>query len=187
MQMALAAVTEAIVVMLGEPDTKNRQCPLAMDKWAKLIVAEEQLGLGLTFNTRKMSVAITRKYLDDTLRMIQTVWFKGSPTRENRKRFTAIQASIMVGKFGRLREGASWVCFLVSQFYSSLAFALAQNKETLTSSSAEFQHLVKQFHWQNSKASFQSIMKHEKIVCFALKKRPRWFTTHQKNTSLFHL
>ena len=107
-----------------------------MDKWAKLIVAEEQLGLGLIFNTRKMSVAITRKCLDDTLRMIQTVWFKGSPTRESRKRFTATQASRMVGKFGRLREGAPWVCFLVSQFYSSIAFALAQNKETLTSSSA---------------------------------------------------
>ena len=78
MQMALAAVIEAIVVVLGEPDKKNRQCPLAMDKWAKLIVAEEQLGLGLIFDTREMSVAITMKYLNDTLRKIQTVWFKGS-------------------------------------------------------------------------------------------------------------
>ena len=53
-----------------------------MDKWAKLIVAEEQLGLG----------------------------------------------------------------FLVSQFYTSIAFALAQTREFLTSQSPEFQQLVEQIH-----------------------------------------
>ena len=73
MEMALATVIEAIFVVLGGPDTKSRQCPLAMDTWAKLIVAEEQLGLSLIIDTRKMSLAITRKYLNDTLRMIQTV------------------------------------------------------------------------------------------------------------------
>ena len=76
----------------------------------------------------------------------------------------------MVGKFGRLREGAPWVCFLVSQFYTSIAFVLAQNKEALTSSSPEFQQLVEQVHRKNFKASFQSNRKHEKIVRFALKK-----------------
>ena len=83
--MALAAVIEAIFGVLGEPDIKNRQCPLAMNKWAKLIVAEEQLGLGLIFNTRKMSVAITRKYLNGTLRMIQTVLFEGNATKDSIK------------------------------------------------------------------------------------------------------
>ena len=73
MQMALAVVIEAMFVVLGEPDTKNRHCPLAMDKWAELIVDEGQMGLSLIFNTRKMSVAITRKYLNDPLIMMQTV------------------------------------------------------------------------------------------------------------------
>jgi hypothetical protein len=31
--MKLAALTEAIFVVMGEPDTTVRQCPLAMDKW----------------------------------------------------------------------------------------------------------------------------------------------------------
>ena len=41
MKMALAAVIEAIFVVMGEPDLTLRQCPLAMDKWKKLVVAEK--------------------------------------------------------------------------------------------------------------------------------------------------
>ena len=40
MHMALAAVIEAMFVVLGQPDLKHRQCSLAMDKWPNLIVAE---------------------------------------------------------------------------------------------------------------------------------------------------
>ena len=47
MKMALVAMIEATVLVLGEPDLKYRQCPLAMDKWLKLGVAEHQLALGL--------------------------------------------------------------------------------------------------------------------------------------------
>ena len=90
MQIALAAVTEAFLLCWENLTQKNRQCPLTMDKWAKLIVAEEQLGLGLIFNTRKMSVAITSKYLNDSLRSMQTIWSKDSPHKNGIKRFTAI-------------------------------------------------------------------------------------------------
>ena len=45
MKMALAAVIEAIFTVMGEPDLSLRQCPLAMDKWQKLVVAETQSAL----------------------------------------------------------------------------------------------------------------------------------------------
>ena len=59
MKMALAAVIEAIFTVMGEPDLSLRQCPLAMDKWQKLVVAENQLALGLILKTREMTVSIT--------------------------------------------------------------------------------------------------------------------------------
>ena len=67
MKIALAAVIEAIFVVLGKPDLEHRQCLLAMDKWLNLIVAEHQLVLGLIWNTRRLTIAIPREYLDDTL------------------------------------------------------------------------------------------------------------------------
>jgi hypothetical protein len=40
MKQVLTALIEAIFVIMGKPDTRVRQCPLALDKWAKLIVAQ---------------------------------------------------------------------------------------------------------------------------------------------------
>ena len=62
MKMALAAVIEAIFTVMGEPDLSLRQCPLAMDKWQKIVVAENQLALGLLLKTREMTVSITDEY-----------------------------------------------------------------------------------------------------------------------------
>ena len=66
---------------------------------------------------------------------------------------TAIEASKMVGKLARLAEGAPWVCFLVSQFYASIAHALAQNKTTLEKSSFEFQELSRLIKNKSFKAT----------------------------------
>ena len=71
----------------------KRQCPLAVDKWLQLAIAESQIALGLTLNTRRFEVGITRTYVDETLKLILTVWFKGSPSKRGRRRFTAIEAS----------------------------------------------------------------------------------------------
>ena len=65
---------EAIFVVMGEPDLILRQCPLAMDKWQKLVVAEKQLALGLILKTREMVVSITDDYLASTLTLIKTSW-----------------------------------------------------------------------------------------------------------------
>ena len=51
MKMALAAMIEAIFVVLGEPDKAIRQCPLALDKWVKMVAGPVQTMLGLNLNT----------------------------------------------------------------------------------------------------------------------------------------
>ena len=76
MKMTLAAVIEAIFVVLGQPEVEKRQCPLAMDKWTDLIIGEEQTALGLKLNTRKLTVSIPKEYLDETLLLIQNNWHK---------------------------------------------------------------------------------------------------------------
>ena len=73
MKMALAAIIKTIVVAVGNSNTCLSKCSLAMDKWVLLIIAEHQPALGLiSINTRKMMVALTMKYLADTLNVIQT-------------------------------------------------------------------------------------------------------------------
>ncbi len=42
MEMRLAALIEAIFVIMGTPDTTVRQCPLALDKWLDLIVGSRK-------------------------------------------------------------------------------------------------------------------------------------------------
>ena len=75
--IALAAVVlRNNCVVLGESDLKHRHCPLAMDTWLNLIVAEHQLALVLIWNTRKLTIAIPREYLDKTLYILRTVWPK---------------------------------------------------------------------------------------------------------------
>jgi hypothetical protein len=97
-KMDLAGVIEDILVVMGEPNTRARQCPLAMDKWMNLIGSEHQLALGLIMNTRKMTVALTMKYLSDTLNIIQTTRHFG------KKRFRAMEAPQVMGKLGRITE-----------------------------------------------------------------------------------
>ena len=113
-----------------------------MDKWENLVVAEHQLALGLVVKSRSLSVAITREYADSTLQIINTVWPGPSLTSGDRKRFTAIEAVNLVGKFGRLAEGAPWTRYMVSHVYTFIAFALAQNKCTMSHSSPQFKKSV---------------------------------------------
>ena len=62
MKMALAALIEAIFVVIGEPDTAIRQCPLAQDKWVEMVAGPVQTMLGLTLDTNRLTVAIPSSY-----------------------------------------------------------------------------------------------------------------------------
>ena len=65
MKMALAALIEAIFVVLGEPDTAIRQCPLAQDKWVEMVAGPVQTMQGLNLDTNRLTVAIPSSYVGD--------------------------------------------------------------------------------------------------------------------------
>ncbi len=52
------------------------------------------------------------------------------------------EAQKLTEKLARLAEGANWVFHLLSHLYSSIAYALSDNKRLLTESSAEFQNII---------------------------------------------
>jgi hypothetical protein len=74
MNWVLAALIEAIFVVMGEPDTALRQCPLAMDKWLELVVGQILIMLGLIINTNNLSVAIPKKYVSKLCDLINMPW-----------------------------------------------------------------------------------------------------------------
>ena len=129
MEMTLAAMIEAIFVVMDEPDTAICQCPLAMDKWPELIVKPIQTMIGLVIDTNRLTVAIPQQYVDEVRELLATTW------HINRKSFTVNEADKLTGKLGHLAEGAPWVHHLMTQMYASIAKALAANKTTLMESS----------------------------------------------------
>ena len=135
--MALAATLEAIFTVMGHPNTRLHQCPVAMDKWQDLVVAPWQTMLGLRLNTRHLSVAILTDYRAGVLALLD------SPTwRPGRYNFHVGQAQTLVGKLNCLAEGAYWVHHLLSHMYTLIAHALAKNTEFLNDSSVDFRRLV---------------------------------------------
>jgi hypothetical protein len=72
--MGLAAMIEAIFVVMGEPDVAVRQCSLAMDKCLELVIGPKQTMLGLTIDTNRLTVAIPAKYLQEVLDLLNFTW-----------------------------------------------------------------------------------------------------------------
>ncbi len=136
MKMVLAAMIEAIFVVMGELDVAVRQCPLAMDKWLELVIGPKQTMLGLIIDTNRLTVAIPAKYLREVLDLFNSTW------HPNQHHFKVSEAQKLMGKLARLAEGANWVFHLLSHLYLLIAYALSKNKRLLTESSAEFQDIV---------------------------------------------
>jgi hypothetical protein len=57
----LATLIKSIIIVMGEPDTMVRQCPLAMDKWEDLVIRPVQTILGLVIDTHQLTVGIPSK------------------------------------------------------------------------------------------------------------------------------
>ena len=70
--MALATTLEEIFMVMGHPNTRLHQSPVAMDKWKDLVVAPWQTMLGLQLNTRRLSVAILPKYRAGVLALLDS-------------------------------------------------------------------------------------------------------------------
>jgi hypothetical protein len=117
---------------MGKPDVVVRQCPLAMDKWLELVIGPKQTMLGLIINTNTLTVAISPKYLQEVLELLNSTW------HPNQHCFKESEAHKLTGKLVHLAEGANLVFYLLSHLYLSIAYALSKNKRLLTKSSAEF-------------------------------------------------
>jgi hypothetical protein len=108
MKMVLAAMIEAIFIVMGEPNVAVRQCPLAMDKWLELVLGPKQTMLGLIIDTNRLTVAIPSKYLQEVLKLHNSTW------HPNRRCFRVSEAQKLTGKLARLAKGANWVFHLLS-------------------------------------------------------------------------
>jgi hypothetical protein len=120
--MKLAALIEAIFVVMDEPDTVIRQCPLAMDKWEELVVGPVQTMLGLVINTYQLTAGIPSNYVNKVILLLNNTWHYGC------KKFTVSKAQKLTGKLGHLTQGATWIFHLLSHLYVSIVYALSENK-----------------------------------------------------------
>jgi hypothetical protein len=137
MEQVLAALIEAIFVVMSVPNTSVCQCSLAMDKWKKLHIAPIQTMLGLLMDTNRMIVSIPDNYIQGVCLLIKSTWYT------HRQRFTVKEAQELTDKLGHLAKGANWVFHLLTHLYASIAYALSENKKILADSSPEFHTLSK--------------------------------------------
>jgi hypothetical protein len=164
MMMALAALIEAIFVVMGDPDTTIRQCPLALDKWVEMIAGPVQTCLGLILDTNPLTVGIPSSYVTEVRDIINATW------HTDRRTFVVSEAQQLTGKLGHLAEGVPWVHHLLSHMYASIAYALAENKRLLTESSQEFRDIIKSIKSGSFHCSATDQNRH---ISFALKKAAR--------------
>ena len=136
MKMVLVAMIEAIFDVMGKPNESVWQCPLAMDKWNELVIGPRQTGLGLIIDTNRLTVTIPIKYLIEVCDLLDSTW------HPNCHCFKVSEAQKLTGKLARLAEGANWVFHLLSHLYTSIAYALAENKRLLMESLQEFCDIV---------------------------------------------
>ncbi len=152
----LAALIEAIFIIMGKPDTTVQQRPLAMDKWLELIVTPKQRMLGLIINTNTFTVGIPPDYVKEVLNLINTTWHL------HHHCFTIGEAQRLTGKLGHLAEGAQWVFHLLTHLYASIAYGLAENKRLLVNSSPKFRSICLSLKTGNFPCLVKDQVKHIK-------------------------
>ena len=103
-----------------------------------MVIGPVQTVLGLLINTNKMTIGITQEYRDQVKSMLNDNW------SSKRRFFRAADMQKLIGKIACLGEGAPWIFKLMSHIYTSLAFALQNNKTLLEASSSKFKTLVSQ-------------------------------------------
>jgi hypothetical protein len=74
MKMVLAAMIEALFLVMGKLDVTVKQCPLAMDKWIELVISPRQTMLGLIIDTNRLTITIPAKYLQEVLGLLNSTW-----------------------------------------------------------------------------------------------------------------
>ena len=151
MRQLLVSTIEAIFTLCGRPNFAVRQCPLALDKWKELVVGHKSVFLGVQFDARKLTVAITEGYTVALHDLLTKTWHKG------RKMFSIKELAELLGKCARLGVACNWVYHLLTHLYKSAAFALRSNTDFLNEKSPRFKSYMKRIkelkntdRWQES-------------------------------------
>ncbi len=127
-----------------------------------------QIVLGLLVNTDKMTVSLTKKYIQQ-VRNLLDLW------DPHQRTFVVGDMQKLVGKLAHLGEGAPWIYMLMSHFYTSLAFALKSNTELLEKSSSGFRKFIDQITTKNFSGKQLDNQQH---VNFAMKKAAKMINKH---------
>jgi hypothetical protein len=121
MKKLLAAIIESIFLVCSKPDVSVWECPVSLKKWHESIVGPWQIILGLVVDTNKMTVGIINSYLQQVRKLLHN-W-------DSKKcMFKVCKMHKLVGKLARLGKGGPWIFKLMSHLYTSLAYALKNNK-----------------------------------------------------------
>ena len=137
MHQALASGFEATFAVIGHPCPSARPVPVNLDKLEELEVSPSQILLGLLVYTRNMTVSISDKFRSEVLVLLTTTWHC------RRESFTVKELELLVGKLGRIAQAYCPFYFLMLHLYSSLAFALRENRAFLINTSKRFRALIK--------------------------------------------
>lgn len=121
---------------MGRPNTNVRRNHLSMEKWSEATINYRNILLGLSWNTRKLTVGIPRDYIDDLSELIK------KSRLIHRKTFTVPELSKIIGKMGRIGQAVNWVYHLMSHLYASVSYALTSNRRYLTTNCKDFQNLL---------------------------------------------
>ena len=75
-ELRLAALIDAISLIMGEVNISVCQCPLAMDIWLHLVIEPILTMLGLTIYTHWLMAAIPSRYVMEVRDIINSTWHK---------------------------------------------------------------------------------------------------------------
>ena len=136
MRRLLAAVIEAIFIVMGRRDDARRQCHLALDKWIGLHISPKFTYIGLEFDTRRLTIGIPDEYRDELIQLIDQPWHQGKST------FNASEITALTGKIARIGEACKWIYHLLPHLYASIEYALASNKKHYNKFSPSFRQML---------------------------------------------
>ncbi len=117
--------------------------------------------LGLIIDMNNLTVGILPDYVAEVLNLINTTW------HSHRCCFTLGEAQKLTGKLGHLTEGAHWVFHLLTHLYTSITYALTENKCLLADMSPNFCNICLSFKTGTFPCSAKDQVKH---INFATKK-----------------
>ncbi len=118
--------------------------------------------LGLIIDTNNLTVGIPPNYGAEVLNLISTTW------HSHCHHFTIGEAQkLLMGKLGHLAEGAHWVFHLLTHLYTSIAYALAENKRLLVNTPPTFCNICLSLKTGTFPCSAKDQVKH---INFVMKK-----------------